>query len=146
MIVAVGGLGSAHRRGCESNAVEGTDQVDLHDSLEQVEVVRRLVLAVATDRPGRHADSGGGDHAPERAHLEGGVAGLNDLLGVGDVALDKGAADVPGDVTIILEVGDDDLGAASGQESGGGFAEAGAAAGDDGRGAVQVEHFGDSTE
>src|SRR5690606_30101838 len=53
--VGVDGLGLGHRGGRQAHAVEGADEVDPDDPLEEAEVVGRLVLPVAPDRAGGHA-------------------------------------------------------------------------------------------
>ena len=73
------GLVLRHRRGGDADAVEGADQVDLDDLLEDVEVVGRAVLAVLADGAGRPADAGAVDERLERAELLGRLDRGDDL-------------------------------------------------------------------
>src|SRR4029079_16328213 len=88
-----GRLESRHRRPGDADQVEGADQVDRDDLLVQVEVVRRVVRAVAADGARRRADAGGVHRDPQLTQLGGAVDGGPDLVGVGDVYVGEHAAD-----------------------------------------------------
>ena len=83
------------------------------------EVVRRLERAVAPDGAAGPADAGGADQRAQRAVLLGGVDRRGDLVGVGDVGADVAAADARRDrlTALVLQVDDDDGGAAGGQRA-----------------------------
>ena len=101
--------------------------------LKIVEVVRRLVLAVAPDGAGGPADAGGGDEGAQRAELLGRLDRRDHLVDVGDVGLGEDAVDVLGHRLALLRVhvDDDALGAALGEVADGGLTEARGPSGDD---------------
>ena len=121
--------------GGQPQHVEGADQVDLDDLLEAVER-ERAVLAQRLDRV---ADARAVDVDAQRAQRLGDVEGLGDGVGVGDVGLDElGAIAEFGDRVVALEVDDHHRCARVEQALGGGQAEAGRTAGDDGYGVFDL--------
>jgi hypothetical protein len=98
--------------------------------------VGRAVLAVLADGAGGPAEAGAGDEALERAHLLGRLHGGDHLVGVGHVAGHEDAPELLGQRVALLllavQVGQHHVGAALGEDGGGGGAEAGGPAGDDG--------------
>src|SRR5690606_37408929 len=99
------------------DGVEGAEQVDGHDLPEGVEVVCRLIAAVAADRALRPADDRRVDQHAQRTELLGRVHSGDDLCGVGDVDLHEPAPHLVGEpaTLVLLEVGDHD-GRSSGRE------------------------------
>ena len=81
--------------------------------LKRVEVGGRLVGAVLADRALGPADAGRVDEHAHRAHRLGHLDGVDDVVGVRDVDLGERAADLVGELLalVLLQVGDDDLGA-----------------------------------
>ena len=69
--------------------------------------------AVLADRALGPADAGRVDEHADRAHRLGHLDGVDDVVGLGDVDLAERAADLVGErlALVLLQVGDDDLGA-----------------------------------
>src|SRR3546814_307957 len=115
-------------RGVRDGA-EGADEVDAEDFLP---VLRRLL----EDRGEAAGDAGIGEHNVEAAEAGGGAADeVGDVLLLAGVAAhgDGGGADTGGGFLHGFGgVGEDEVGAFPGEQLGGGAAEAGARAGDDG--------------
>ena len=84
-----------HRRPGDADHVEGADQVDSDDLLVQLEVVRRLVGAVASDGAGSGADAGRVDQDAQLTELGGALDRRGDLRGVGDVDVGEGRRRAP---------------------------------------------------
>ena len=103
----------------------------------------RGVLAVFANGAGGPAKTCRVHDALERSLCVGGVDGGDDLVGVGDVALDEGATNFFGEgfAGLCLQVGNDDVGATSGEEAGGGLTETRCSTGDDCR---RVTEFHDA--
>src|SRR4051812_15637643 len=106
-------------------------QVDVHDARE---VCQRRRAAVLLDDTFGAADAGDVHHDARGAVLFGGAGdGVRHALRIGDVALDRNAADVPGDLFGLgrVHVQHGDLGAQAREFARGGFAQPGGAAGDE---------------
>ena len=147
LAVVVEGRRLTHRGRCQPDAVEGPDQVDRHDLREDVETVRRGVLAVLADCALWPADSGAVHQYAQRAELFRGVdcgdhVVLRRHVGVGEDAFDLLGH---GFALVILKVGDDDPCALLRQQPCRCLAQSRRAAGDDCRCSVDV-HRDDGSE
>ena len=102
--------------------------------LYSVEVVRRVVAAVAADGARGRADAGGVHQHPQRRELARGVDGGRDLGRVGDVDVGERAAQLVGQglALVVLHVGDHDRRPGGGEAAGDGGADARGGPGDDG--------------
>jgi hypothetical protein len=124
--VAHGGCGQA-------TDVKSADQIDFDDFLVDVEVVGRGVLAVLADGSRGPSDTRAVDRAPQGGHRPSGFDSGDHLVGVGDVAVDVGSADLLGDARtrLIVKVRHDYFDQMLGEHAGRGFSEPRCAAGDD---------------
>ena len=130
-LLAVDRLGLGDALGRQPDDVERADQVDLDDLAEPGQR-ERTVLAQGLDGV---ADAGAVDVDADRPHRLGGVQGGGDACFIGDVGGDElGSRSEFGDDVLTLEVDHDDTGPGVEQALGGGQAQAGGPAGDDGDG------------